>query len=162
MGRHKRKRRNHEPPHFEASRFDEVRGFFQAALSGEKAAIRQFLAAGGHIDERDRAGRTALMLYDLSTEMVKFLLSLKADPNAQDRSGHSVLAHQCIAPCIGFLAPDFCKIKVLLKAGASPDLCDNQGRDLGAQVFAAVCSGLEASHARQLMELVEEHVLDIR
>lgn len=151
----KRKKRSDYPDVFEETRKEVLQAFFQAAKNDDRAGIRHFLATGGQIDERDRAGRSVLMIYDLSAEMNLLLLSLKADVNAQDRSGTSVLAHQCIAPCIGFLSPDFDKIKVLLQAGASPELKDQKGRDLKAQVYSAVCSGLEACHAKALMEFIE-------
>ena len=146
-----------ELPPFDESRREQISSFFKAAQNEDKAAIRGFLATGGKIDERDRAGRTVLMNYELTPEMNLFLISLKADVNAQDRSGISVLSYQCIASAFGFMAPDFDKIKVLLDAGASPKLCDSKGRDLEAQVQIQVSSGYESLEAASLFEFIREH-----
>ena len=157
MGRGKKKRNKHrqrQSGSYDESRTDQVKAFFKAARDGYKAGIRQFLATGGDINERTRSGQTVLMQYRLTPEMNRFLISLKADVNAQDNSGMSVLACQCIAPCFGFIPPDFDKVRVLLEAGASPALRDNRGRDLEAQVYSMVCSGLEAGEAKHLMEFI--------
>ncbi len=69
-------------------------------------------------NKRDKYGRTPLMQFGISAEMNQAWIDAGAKVDAVDNRGNGVLYHQCFAPCIGYLKPDFSAIQVLLDAGA--------------------------------------------
>jgi hypothetical protein len=91
------------------------------------AGLRGRLKAGDDINERDNAGRTALMhaaQSDRRKVQLRILLAAGAQLDLQDNTGKTALMHA--APG----APN--NVEALIKAGARADIADNAGRSAKA------------------------------
>lgn len=116
--------------------------------------LRQLLQAGADANGRNDNGQTPLMNWR-SAEENRILLAGGADPNARDRAGQSVLDHQSGYTCsaIGYCAPDFAALDVLLEAGATPPTVD-QGERWIESARGAVTAACEHNDAVRFEEWV--------
>lgn len=90
-----------------------------ASIMGRKRYIQFLLKEGVFVDEKDRFGRTPLMLAScvaqrVSWELVPLLLRLGADPRMVDAKGNTPLHYAYAFCCID-------TVTLLLAAGASPE-----------------------------------------
>lgn len=58
------------------------------------------------------------MQFEISAEMNQAWIDAGAKVDAVDSRGCGVLYHQCLAPCMGYVKPDFSALQALLDAGA--------------------------------------------
>lgn len=98
----------------------------QSIENGDLTAVSCMLDAGFDVDTRLGAGRTPLMTASLfqQKKVVDFLLSRKADPNAQTSSSYGGVTPLILAIGQG----DLEITKKLLDAGANPNIADAEGR----------------------------------
>ena len=98
----------------------------EAALDGDRAAIRQELQAGVDVNYQNDYGWTALMLATFSghTPAVQFLLDAGANVDLQNITGKTALM---IASWRGHTPV----VQLLLEAGANVDLQDNHSSTRG-------------------------------
>lgn len=86
----------------------------------EKAdTVRALLAAGLEVNARDGRGRTPLMS-PKTAESNRLLLAAGADVRLTDNQGRTALWHQANPPdsaVVGYVAPDFAALDVLVAAG---------------------------------------------
>ncbi len=99
--------------------------FFFSAMEGDKTAVALFLKAGMDVNTtlENGNGMTALMVAMSKThlEIVKLLLSKKADPNLADADGTTPLVFACL------LVGDLKVVTLLLDKGARIDMADKDG-----------------------------------
>ncbi len=100
--------------------------------------VDEYSAQGFNLNIKDCAGSTALMLASLrgNIRLVRKLLELKADANAQDKIGRTALHYAA-----QYSGKDYTEIGYeialeLLKAGADPDLCGDGAPDTTVLVDA--------------------------
>lgn len=94
----------------------------KAVWAGDIASAKKLIASGHSVDERDRLGKSSLMIATLneSTIVASLFLNLGADPNGVDNQGQSAL----------HLAAEYHSVplaRLLLSAGANVDLQDAKG-----------------------------------
>lgn len=94
--------------------------FYTAAKEGRLKQVKAMLSAGGNVNSKNPAGRTALMgtAYNGNRKVVKTLLVEGADPNEKDAQGKTAL----------MMAVANVKLDVvseLIKAGADVTVEDN-------------------------------------
>jgi ankyrin repeat protein len=94
--------------------------FYTAAKEGRLSQVKAMLSAGGNVNSKNSAGRTALMgaAYNGNRQIVKTLLVEGADPNQTDAQGKTAL----------MMAVANVKLDVvseLIKAGADVTVEDN-------------------------------------
>lgn len=96
---------------------------FQAAITGNTAAIEQHIAAGTDLSQReDFGGSTPLILAAIfgQREVARALIAAGADMELQNKSGVSALHQACF----------YCRprvVKLLLDSGARPNEASRQG-----------------------------------
>jgi len=93
-----------------------------AAKTGDLAQVKQLVKAGGNVDERDVAERTALSWAAGArhVEVVQFLLEKGADVNARDFANYTVLQH-------AVMDGDLAAVELLVENGADVNAKDNEG-----------------------------------
>ena len=96
----------------------------EAAARGSVQGVRDLIAAGADLDQRDENGLTALIIsaYVGNVEIVRRLLAVKADPNVANNDGetalHSSSAHANSAEIV----------PLLIAAGGNIEKADKWGR----------------------------------
>jgi ankyrin repeat protein len=109
-----------------ASAQDAQSRLWDAAQTGDTAAIRKAVTDGAHVDSLDlrtsRSGRYALNWATLANKVdaVKLLLALKAPVDAENITGFTALQHAAEAGSADAAV-------VLLAAGADPDHINKNG-----------------------------------
>lgn len=81
------------------------------------------------------------MQFGISAEMNQAWIDAGATVDAVDNRGYGVLYHQCLAPCIGYVKPDFSALQVLLDAGAprpSLETAEHWKEEARSMVTAAI------------------------
>jgi ankyrin repeat protein len=104
--------------------------FFEAAQTGDRAAVEAALESGVEVDAADPQGNTALMLaaFNGHSELVRFLLEGGALVNHRDATGRTALMYASSGPF-----PD--TVSLLLEHKADVNLTDN-GEGWSAIMFA--------------------------
>ena len=102
-----------------------------AAIVGDMLGVTKLLAEGSEIEDRDRAGRTALHNATINkhTELVRLLISSGANANVRDKAGWTPLH---------FAAQEYALdiAQLLLEAGGHVDSQDDHGNTpLGRATF---------------------------
>jgi ankyrin repeat protein len=98
-----------------------------AAMRGKTEVAKLLIARGAEIDALDDGGRTPLIAATLTAqdidnvEMIKFLLSAKADPKRQENVYHMTPLHFGAAKNLGSV------VQLLLDVGVDVNLRDGQG-----------------------------------
>lgn len=89
---------------------------------GDISWVGFLVGKGANLNLKDREGNTPLMLATIArwTEGVSLYAKLKADTNAQNRLGETPLLR-------AVQNRDSATAKLLIDAGASPDIADNSG-----------------------------------
>ena len=96
---------------------------WQAAMTGNTAAVQQHIRAGTNINTKeDFGGSTPLILAAIfgQTEVAKILIDAGAELDAQNNSGGTVLHQACF-----FGRPEI--VRLLVNAGADPHAVNNRG-----------------------------------
>jgi len=111
--------------------------FHEAALTGQKDLVTQFLEKKFDANERDVEGRTPLMYasYNGHVEIMKLLITRGADVNLQDKYGRTALMMAASGPF-----PQ--AVKLLLDNNANPDITDKE-EHYTALMYAAAEGQLE-------------------
>ena len=95
-----------------------------ATSSGRVEIVKALIDAGADVDVRERDNATALHVAERNKneEIVEILLKAHADPNVTTSSwGFTPLMHASMSGYVGI-------VRLLLAAGAKPDLKDKQGK----------------------------------
>ncbi len=146
---------------------------FQAAITGNTAAIEQHIASGTDLSQReDFGGSTPLILAAIfgQPEVARALIAAGADMELQNKSGVSALHQACF----------YCRprvVKLLLDSGARPNEASRQGTtplDVATDKFDSELQAVykhfydslnfdfdvdDIQHHRQLIaEIVREHL----
>ena len=94
----------------------------EAAKSGDLDEVKQLVAAGGNVDERDVAERTPLSwaAEKGNLKVVQFLIDKGADVNARDLTNVTPLQH-------AVLSSDKNVVELLVESGADVNIKDDDG-----------------------------------
>jgi ankyrin repeat protein len=88
------------------------------------AFVKLLLDSGANVEQQDQTGNTALlnsMCFKNNSDMVKLLVSYRADVNATNKEGESVLIRACTYKCSD-------TVRLLLDAGATVRVKTKDGR----------------------------------